>query len=316
MTPPDAPYFFSRFDSFLETHAFLSLLVIGCHSIFALGNILLKIKRPSLPREITTSWSQSVASLIAVVIALLGNILGKPELLTYFFVYFLIVGTLVLVMFQRVQIMRLLYKLLKSIQKKRGGGAELSSDPEEPLGEAAPLTLKGIGRNIRAELDDDEDEENCDETEDLSALVPKPPKRQETSCLERIANTVKQFQDIPFVFFVKHDDLHMANKVVLYIQKNEQTNKIIFVHCSTTKNVKTSTSTSNLQEHVKLLDLLYPRVKISLLVVNSTFDATTVEWLSQTLEIPTNAMFISCPDENFSIQKSRLGGIRIITGYD
>ena len=59
-------------------YAFLSVM-----SIFAFGNILLKIKRPSLPREIKVPYSQSLLGLVAVVIALLGNILGKPELLTY-----------------------------------------------------------------------------------------------------------------------------------------------------------------------------------------------------------------------------------------
>eukprot|EP00536_Pseudo-nitzschia_multiseries_P015590 jgi/Psemu1/320890/estExt_fgenesh1_pm.C_9170002 len=277
-------------------YAFLTVM-----TIFALGNILLKIKRPSLPREITTSWSQSILGLIAVVIALLGNILGKPELLTYFFVYFLIVGTLVLIMFQRVHIVRLLYKVFKSFHKKQDIGIE-ASDSQEREDEAL------LGKNfsdIMAVIDDDEEKM-------VSGSVPKPPKRHE-SCLERIASTVKSFQDTPFIFFMKHDDLHMANKAVLYIQKNEQTNKIIFVHCTTTS---TGKSTKNLQEHVKLLDLLYPRVKISLLVVHSSFDAATVEWLSRTLEIPSNAMFISCPDENFSMKKSQLRGIRIIASYD
>ena len=84
-------------------YAFLSVM-----TIFAFGNILLKIKRPSLPREIWVSWLHSIVGLLSVLVALMGNILGKPELLTYFFVYFLIVGTLVLIMFQRVRIMRLL----------------------------------------------------------------------------------------------------------------------------------------------------------------------------------------------------------------
>lgn len=255
-----------------------------------------------MPREATTSWLQSILGLIAVVIALLGNILGKPELLTYFFVYFLIVGTMVLIMFQRVGIVRLLYKVLKSFQKKRHDQIE-PSDSEETETEEEPLLARKFSAFTTS--NDEEDRSMIDD-------IPGPPKRKE-SCLERVANTVKQFQDTPFVFFVKHDDLHMANKAVLYIQQNEQTNKIIFVHCTTNVSQK---ATSNLQEHVKLLDLLYPRVKISLLVVNSNFDATTVEWLSRTLEIPTNAMFISCPDENFSIKKSQLRGIRIITSND
>ena len=102
----------------------------------------------------------------------------------------------------------------------------------------------------------------------------------------------------------------MLNKAVLHIQKNEQTNKIIIVHCATSE-----TDTTMLTEHVKLVDLLYPKVKISLLVINSQFCAATVEWLSQALSVPINAMFISCPDENFAMKVSQLRGMRIIASY-
>jgi amino acid transporter len=279
-------------------YAFLTVM-----TIFAFGNILLKVKRPSLPREITVSWWQSIVGLLSVIVALLGNILGKPQLLTYFFVYFLIVGTLVLVMFQRVAIMRSLHKILK---KNHGKGSNIS-DSDSDDGEAAedkPL----IPKNTIFEGDDEDD----DEEEGVHA-VPAPPSlpRKRRSCLRAISDAVKQCQTVPFVFFVKHDDLHMMNKAVLYIQKNEQTNKIIICHCT-----ESSRMTKPLQEHVKLLDLLYPKVKISLLIVNSAFNVTTVEWLSQALEVPVNAMFISCPDENFTMKVSHLRGMRIITSND
>jgi len=73
---------------------------------------------------------------------------------------------------------------------------------------------------------------------------------------------------------------------------------------------------ASLTEHVQLMDLLYPRVKISLLIVNADFSPVTVEWLSQALHVPINAMFISCPDENFAMAVSQLRGMRIIFSYD
>ena len=104
----------------------------------------------------------------------------------------------------------------------------------------------------------------------------------------------------------------MLNKAVLYIQGNEQTNRIIIVHMADYN----QHNVTPLSEHVKLVDLLYPRVKISLLIVNSSFNAATVEWLSQALDVPINAMFISCPDENFAMKVSQLRGMRIIASYD
>jgi len=56
------------------TFAFLSVM-----TIFAVGNLLLKINRPSLRRIRTVSWGQNLVALAGVALALLGNIFGKPE---------------------------------------------------------------------------------------------------------------------------------------------------------------------------------------------------------------------------------------------
>ncbi len=286
-------------------YAFLTVM-----TIFAFGNILLKVKRPSLPREITVSWVQSIVGLVSVIIALLGNVLGKPELLTFFFVYFLIVGTLVLMMFQRVRIMRLLYKALKPSRNKRVLSSRMSVDSD--LSEEGTHTEEDRLIPKRTNMDDGVMSAIAEEEgeEDLDGIAPPAPPEEHQSCLDALSIAVKKVQDVPFVFFVKHDDLHLINKAVLYIQQNEQTNKIIIIHCTTVRN------TSMLQEHVKLLDLLYPRVKISLLIINGEFDAATVEWVSQALEVPVNAMFISCPDESFTMKVSQLRGMRIIASND
>jgi len=143
---------------------------------------------------------------------------------------------------------------------------------------------------------------------------PSQPRRvqKEPSCLSAISTALKGVQDVPFVFFCKHDDLHMLNKAMLYIQQNEQTNRIIVVHCTHTE----SNVDSPLTEHVKLIDVLYPKVKVSLLTIIGDFNAATVEWVSQSLDVPINAMFISCPDKNFAMKVSQLRGMRIITAIE
>ena len=184
--------------------------------------------------------------------------------------------------------MRLLYKILKP--KK---DAVESSSPDQSKFPPPPPSS---------------DEETAISEEHVLLKPPSAPT-EKRSCLSALSTELKKVQDVPFVFFCKHDDLHMLNKAVLYIQQNEQTNKIIIVHCHETSN-------PSLAEHVKLVDLLYPRVKISLLIVNSQFNAATVEWLSQALDVPINAMFISCPDANFAMKVSQLRGMRIIASYE
>mmetsp|Transcript_17676 Transcript_17676/g.43075 ORF Transcript_17676/g.43075 Transcript_17676/m.43075 type:complete len:729 (+) Transcript_17676:111-2297(+) len=289
-------------------YAFLTVM-----TIFAIGNIMLKVKRPSLPREVTVSWLQSIVGLLSVIIALLGNVLGKPELLVYFFVYFLIVGMLVLVMFQRVRLMRMLYKFMKKARQSRNKSTGMKTVPSEDTidqnREDEPLIpkhtrLDGIVEEEEQQMGDGDDEEG------LLIPPPAPPIDHKQSCMEAISSAVKSVQDVPYVFFCKHDDLYMMNKAMLYIQKNEQTNKIIIVHCN-----PLSSDNRQMTEHVQLMDVLYPKVKISLLVINGPFNAPIVEWLSQALDVPINAMFISCPDENFTIKVSQLRGMRIIASY-
>ena len=281
-------------------YAFLTVM-----TIFAYGNLLLKLKRPSLPREVTTGWLHSIVGLVAVVVALLGNVLGKPALLTYFLVYFLIVGALVLVMFQRVRATRLLFKLFKLSRKE-----ETFEDDEDET------TFLLANKDIEVAVGDQKE-----------ILAPPPPtldtKREGMGCVQALSNLVREMQDVPFVFFCKHNDLYVLNKAMLYIQKNEQTNKIIVVHCrgggggaQTPHSPSALDHESSLTEHVKLLDLMYPRVKVSLLCVNAAFSPVTVEWLSGALQVPLNCMFIACPDERFPLTVRQLRGMRIIFSYD
>lgn len=179
-------------------YAFLTVM-----TIFAFGNILLKIKRPSLPREVKVSWLQSIVGLISVIIALLGNILGRPELLTYFFVYFLIVGLLVLIMFQRVRIMRVIYKIIKTGSDSRSG----SDSDDGESSEDGPLIPKRFSLETTMHCE-------CDEEEADDVPMTPPTRKKPYSCLTALSDAVKRVQAVPFVFFAKHDDLHMMNKAV------------------------------------------------------------------------------------------------------
>ena len=265
--------------------AFLAVMII-----FSIGNMLLKVKRPSLPREVSVSWIHAILGFLSVAVALAGNVLGKPQLLTFFFVYSFLVGILVFVMFQRVTIVRALYKMLNKNEKtedRKRGNIRL----KDRLALISEIDLTA----------------NFESQEETSLLK----RSKDESCLGYLSSALKSMRNVPFVFFCKHDDVHMINKAILYIQSNEQTQKVIIIHC----NHRNMTNTKLLADHVKLMDLLYPKVKISLLVLDAPFSDVVVEWVSRTLDIPLNAMFISCPDENFSMKVTQLRGMRIIGSY-
>ena len=87
-------------------------------AFFAIGNILLKIRRSKLPRpEVASSFSVLVA-LIAVLIALHGTIEANPEYLITFLDYFIPSIVIVFAMLARKDIMLFLANVLRSFPIK------------------------------------------------------------------------------------------------------------------------------------------------------------------------------------------------------
>jgi hypothetical protein len=102
------------------TLSFLSVMIL-----FALGNILLKVRRSRLPRETRASWAGVLVALGAVAVALLGNVVLDPRNVEIFGIYFVGVATVVAVMFLRLQLLgallfasRLVVQLVESVNSR------------------------------------------------------------------------------------------------------------------------------------------------------------------------------------------------------
>ena len=94
------------------TISFLSVM-----ALFGFGNILLKVKRSSLPRPEIASWFSVFLAICAVLIALLGNIVvepteGNPSNLTVFLDYFIPFILFVVFMLNRTLVLKLLLKFI------------------------------------------------------------------------------------------------------------------------------------------------------------------------------------------------------------
>ncbi|ETK95752.1 hypothetical protein L915_01349, partial [Phytophthora nicotianae] len=90
------------------TYAFLGLM-----ALFASAAMLLKAKRPEIPRDVIAPWSTLVLGLVMVVVAIFANLLGDPSVLMYFALYFIVVALVMFIMFERVTILRCLLALMK-----------------------------------------------------------------------------------------------------------------------------------------------------------------------------------------------------------
>jgi len=90
------------------TIAFLSVMVL-----FGFGNILLKIKRKSLPRPERSSWIALLVAIGAVIVAIIGNAILNPAYLRVFFEYFVPTFLVVMIMLNRIPLLRLFLNLIK-----------------------------------------------------------------------------------------------------------------------------------------------------------------------------------------------------------
>ncbi|MAV90855.1 MAG: amino acid permease [Bdellovibrionaceae bacterium] len=80
----------------------LSFLLVM--ALFALGNMFMKIHRHRLPRDEKASWLMTLVAFVAVVIAIVGNL--SPENLETFFIFYLLIGAGVFLMFKRVPLLQ------------------------------------------------------------------------------------------------------------------------------------------------------------------------------------------------------------------
>lgn len=94
-----------------------SLSFLMVMTLVICGTIILKYKRQFIRRQVRASWPTCFAALAFVTIALLGNVVLAPTHLLWFFIYFAIVAGLMLIMFERVRILKwFLYFLSQSPQ--------------------------------------------------------------------------------------------------------------------------------------------------------------------------------------------------------
>jgi len=98
------------------TISFLSVM-----GLFAIGNILLKVKRRKLPRQYKATWISVFIALVGVTIALIGNIFMKssdpdmPSNFKIFLEYFIPGIFFIIIMLNRLTILRLLLRVLRNI---------------------------------------------------------------------------------------------------------------------------------------------------------------------------------------------------------
>ena len=122
------------------------------------------------------------------------------------------------------------------------------------------------------------------------------------------ANIIDKINKQEFVFFTKGDKISTLNKVMLYIAKNEHTQKIKIVSVIDANSVLPK----DFKQQIKFLDNEYPEISIEYIEVKGNFSPTLIKQLSEKWDIPINFMFIGSPSYKFPYRVEEFGGVRLI----
>ncbi|MBU0607824.1 MAG: APC family permease [Armatimonadetes bacterium] len=103
----------------LETLAGVyTLSFLGVMALFAVGNMLLKVKRQRLPRAVRASWIGVVLALVAVLVGLVGNaLIDFPDRMSVFLVYFAAAVAVVTVTFFSARILKALLAAIAPVSQ-------------------------------------------------------------------------------------------------------------------------------------------------------------------------------------------------------
>ena len=229
-----------------------TLSFLAVMGLFGIGNLLLKLRRKRLPRPERATVMSVFIALLAVSVALLGNIKLNPEYVWVFFEYFIPTFLVALMMMDRT------------------------------------LILRGLLSTI--------------------LYLFRPITRVITGFTRWTNKTIKEINDQEFVFFSKGDDIASLNRVMIYIQNNEETNRLLIV---TIENAEFKAS-ENLSRDIETLDRAYPDIDVQYERIQGHFGPELIQQLSEQWSIPTNFMFIGSPSQKFQYRIEELGGVRLI----
>lgn len=125
---------------------------------------------------------------------------------------------------------------------------------------------------------------------------------------QAIRDKIDQINAQQVVFFTRGDNIANLNNALLYVRRNEHTNRVkVVTIVNDPKDVP-----AKLKKDLKFLDEAYPEVDIEFVVVEGTFGPKMIQELSRKWNIPTNLMFIGSPGSGFVYGLAELGGVRLI----
>ncbi len=129
-----------------------------------------------------------------------------------------------------------------------------------------------------------------------------------TNTSQAIRNKIDDINSQQIVFFTRGDNLANLNRAMLYVQQNENTNRIKVVTVVPSE----QHIAANLRKDLEFLNEAYPDIDIEFVPLTGSFGPELIRELSEKWTIPPNLMFIGSPGTHFIYGLADLGGVRLI----
>ncbi len=124
-----------------------------------------------------------------------------------------------------------------------------------------------------------------------------------------VIDKITDITNIRMVLFIRGGRLYRMAKAFEYIAQNELSQKITVVHLYSVFNQEEE---DQIAESLRVMEELYPDLKIDYVAKHGHFGPAAVEEISQELRTPKNNIFIGAPEEKHRFSVEDLGGVRVI----
>ena len=246
---------------------------LGVMSLFALGNILLKINRKELKRTFKAGWITVLIGFFATMSGIVGNIIIDYKNLIYFLSYFIPTVLVVSIIYARIK----LFKFIVHLENKLMGRIFIWQKNRPPT---------SIRFSIENKLMD-------------KIFIWR------TIIIDKIMDIITQ----EVLVFTRGGNLSKLRRAFDYIIKNEDSQKVYVVHLQSDKSDEVI---RKLEADLEVLDRTYPEIDIEFICRQGSFGPEVVHQFSKEFNIPINNIFIGSPEKKHRFTIQELGGVRVI----
>lgn len=141
----------------------------------------------------------------------------------------------------------------------------------------------------------------------VSSIVKFLEERMSATSLS-IGNQIDRITSQQIIFFTRGENLANLNQAMLFVQENEDSNRIkVVIVVADEQQIA-----PNLKRDLEFLNETYPEIDIEFVKVIGRFSPELIRELSEQWGIPPNLMFIGSPGTHFVYGLADLGGVRLI----